>query len=124
MFTPDCKNQIVRLNYVAKRNPNFTWKPHIILLVHCVENELINPLTGEAQINRKLMLIYIAVTDFAVALIIIIWLSQNQKMTEATLKQFEDLVDELHTKDFAIEVSNLPPQQEYKNQQILKCMLW
>lgn len=46
------------------------------------------------------------------------------KNTNNTYNQFRKASPNLETKDFAIQITNLPPLREYKHQQILKVLLW
>lgn len=46
----------------------------------------------------------------------------QHRISEAAITEFKDL--SLEVKDFAIEVTGLPSIKKYKNQHILKAMLW
>ena len=46
------------------------------------------------------------------------------KISDRAVKEFKDFDNALETRDFAIQITNLPSVKEYKNEQLLKTLLW
>ena len=46
------------------------------------------------------------------------------KISDRAIKEFKDFDNALETRDFAIQITNLPSVKEYKNEQVLKTLLW
>lgn len=47
-----------------------------------------------------------------------------EKVSTRAILEFKDFNNKLVTRDFAIQVSNLPKVRDYKHQEILKAMLF
>lgn len=92
--------------------------------VHCAESNLINPFTGEESVTRKSLLILCATTDLIITGFFLLLLSFIIKISEQAMLEFKDSNMKLETRDFAIQVTNFPPASEFKNEMILKAMLW
>ena len=94
-------------------------EPKIFALLQCQEKEL--QLWGQ-KIERRTVGILIALMDIVCMLIFILANLFQRRINETTILEFRDSF--LETKDFAIEVKNLPSIKDYKNEKALKAMLW
>lgn len=64
------------------------------------------------------------VTDCAIVFCFMISIIFIEKMQARAIVEFKDFKNQLSTRDFAIQVSNLPNIRDYKNEEILKGLLF
>ena len=94
------------------------------MLVQCTEEKLFNPFTRETTLTRKQLLSVSIAQDFFVVLVFALVMLLQNKNTNYAYDQFREASPNLQTRDFAIQISRLPPLREYKHQQILKVLIW
>lgn len=90
------------------------------MLAQCLEPQL-NFLGGKTWSRTNVGLI-ITCCDIICLIIFVIATIYQQEMTRVTVEEFRD--QHLETKDFALEINGLPGRGVYKNEKILKGMLW
>lgn len=124
MFSKECYDKILGLNYLQKRLPNFSWKPEIYILVQCLEDGFFNPMTFRNDLTRRNLLHLVLVADCAMVFCFMISVIFLEKMSKRAITEFKDFNNSLETRDFAVQVSGLPKIKDYKHEQILKAMLF
>lgn len=116
MMSDYCMKRIKKLNYMSTNSEEFKWQPKIYLVAQCVEDNFINPLTGSVSITRKSILILTALTDLAIVCAFMVTVIFIEKISWKALQEFKDFDNSFETRDFAVQVTNLPPAKEYKNE--------
>lgn len=124
MLPMECYDRIINQNLISTRNPNLKEKPRVIMMAQCTENDLKNPFSGKLEVTRKHLWILCAVTDILTAMLFMGILSFMIKISHKTIIEFKDFNNQIETRDFAIQVTKLPQIKHYKNEQILKVLLW
>ena len=116
MFSKECYDKILGLNYLQKRLPNFSWKPEIYILVQCLEDGFFNPMTFRNDLTRRDLLHLVLVADCAMVFCFMISVIFLEKMSKRAITEFKDFNNSLETRDFAVQVSGLPKIKDYKHE--------
>ena len=64
----------------------------------------------------------VALIDILIIFLFILAAFFQKKVTEVTVQEFEEMV--VRVKNFSIEITSLPPVEEYKDERILEAMIW
>tara|TARA_B110000285_G_scaffold115515_1_gene130926 strand:+ start:454 stop:984 length:531 start_codon:yes stop_codon:yes gene_type:complete len=120
MFTPYCFNRIKKLNYFIDNIDSFDWLPSIIISTQCVEEYFLNPFSliekKTPNLSRKQLLFITAVTDIGIAFLFMLFIIFIAKISDRAIKEFKDFDNALETRDFAVQITNLPSVKQYKNE--------
>jgi hypothetical protein len=99
------------------------FEPEIFFLAQCDNLQLFNPVSGEqSAMTRQEVGSLLAFLDIICVVVFVLANIFQHRISAATVDEFKEI--SLHVSDFSVEVENLPPLAEYKNQHILKAMLW
>lgn len=64
----------------------------------------------------------VALIDILIIFLFILAAFFQKKVSEVTVQEFEEMV--VRVKNFSIEITGLPPVEEYKDERILEAMIW
>lgn len=114
MFPKSCVNKI---------RENGSSNQQVYAVVQCFEDQIKNPFTGEStNLSREELGTILVLIDMLCIIIFILATLLQEKISEVAIEEFRDL--SMAVSEFAVEVTNLPPIAEYKNEKILKAVLW
>ena len=120
VFSPDC---ISKMESDVSTYNGTLYEPDIFLLAQCDNLQLFNPLSGrQSTMTRQEVGSLLAFLDVICVLVFVLANIFQHRISEATVEEFKDI--SLQVSDFSIEVEDLPPLADYKNQHILKAVLW
>lgn len=124
MFPEECYRKMVGLNYMRKASREFDWSAEVYLLAQCYEPSFFNPMTLQNDLDRTGLLIVVLLTDVLIVFSFMVSIVFLKKIAIRSLAEFKEHNKKFETRDFAIQVSNLPKIKDYKNPEILKALLF
>ena len=124
MFPEDCYKKMIGLNYMDKVSSSFNWSPEVYLMVQCYESAFFNPMTFENDLDRTGLLVVVFLTDVLIVFSFMVATVFLKKITVRSVVEFQEFNNKFEARDFAIQVSDLPKIKDYKNQEILKALLF
>ena len=95
-----------------------------MMVAQCTENNFVNPFNGKTEVTRLNLLTICTFTDIVIVFSFILFLVFIVNNSRRSISEFKDFFNKIEVEDFAIQVTGLPPITEYKNEQILKVILW